>query len=52
MSKRLTGRHAISIHAPREEGDMGIPTGVDGISVFLSTPPARRATHDAGGLFA
>ena len=35
----------ISTHALREEGDyMGIPTGIEGISVFLPTPSARRAT--------
>ena len=37
------GRH-ISIHALREEGDFGIPTGVANLQVFLSTPSARRAT--------
>ena len=34
----------ISIHAPREGSDMGIPTGVSNITVFLSTLPARGAT--------
>ena len=37
-------KDGISIHAPREGSDMGIPTGVHNISVFLSTLPARGAT--------
>ena len=34
----------ISIHALREEGDMAADIRVDGMSAFLSTPSARRAT--------
>ena len=36
-------RH-ISIHALREEGDTFLPTPSQSMSVFLSTPSARRAT--------
>ena len=42
MSEKAT--HRISIHALREEGDFGIPTGIANLQVFLSTPSARRAT--------
>ena len=34
----------ISIHALREEGDMGVYSNNPQISTFLSTPSARRAT--------
>ena len=34
----------ISIHALREEGDLGIVPVIFGLSRFLSTPSARRAT--------
>ena len=37
----------ISIHAPREEGDMADPDFAQTGLVFLSTPPARRATLSA-----
>ena len=35
----------ISIHAPREGGDMGLPFLVDNDIKFQSTPPARGATE-------
>ena len=44
-------RHAarvISIHALREEGDLGLRYEGDKAKVFLSTPSARRATHQTG----
>ena len=41
---RTRGRASISIHALREEGDVGITVPVDDESEFLSTPSARRAT--------
>ena len=34
----------ISIHALREEGDLGTVDDADFLKVFLSTPSARRAT--------
>ena len=34
----------ISIHALREEGDVKLRTGLEGMVKFLSTPSARRAT--------
>ena len=34
----------ISIHALREEGDLGLRYEGDNAKVFLSTPSARRAT--------
>ena len=36
--------HRISIHAPREGGDVKMPTIPKGILRFQSTPPARGAT--------
>ena len=35
----------ISIHALREEGDSAISMLIVAISIFLSTPSARRATE-------
>ena len=35
---------AISIHALREEGDVGVVYSARGVEQFLSTPSARRAT--------
>ena len=35
----------ISIHALREEGDLGLRYEGDNAKVFLSTPSARRATN-------
>ena len=35
---------AVSIHAPRAEGDSRQPQGSDSLRTFQSTPPARRAT--------
>ena len=43
----------ISIHALREEGDVSGALVEAGLAKFLSTPSARRATHNAktvGGL--
>ena len=37
--------HRISIHAPREGGDVKMPTIPKGILRFQSTPPARGATY-------
>ena len=37
----------ISIHAPREGGDLGYARVLDYIGVFQSTPPARGATFHA-----
>ena len=37
--------HRISIHAPREGGDVKMPTIPKGILRFQSTPPARGATN-------
>ena len=37
-------RNRISIHALREEGDLGTVDDADFLKVFLSTPSARRAT--------
>ena len=37
--------HRISIHAPREGGDVKMPTIPKGILRFQSTPPARGATR-------
>ena len=34
----------ISIHALREEGDFTVSNGLIPVSIFLSTPSARRAT--------
>ena len=41
---RAAGHFKISIHALREEGDLGVCPHVDGVGKFLSTPSARRAT--------
>ena len=41
---KVRRRAKISIHALREEGDVGLPYRSDGIAKFLSTPSARRAT--------
>ena len=38
------GRHVISIHALREESDLGSPVILFLESEFQSTPSARRAT--------
>ena len=38
--------HRISIHAPREGGDVKMPTIPKGILRFQSTPPARGATTE------
>ena len=35
----------ISIHALREEGDLGNTAALSVTTIFLSTPSARRATH-------
>ena len=35
---------AISIHAPREGGDVNPPAGRNSVNGFQSTPPARGAT--------
>ena len=40
-------RYLISIHALREEGDLGLRYEGDNAKVFLSTPSARRATEFA-----
>ena len=48
----LTEVRDISIHAPREGGDLGFPTMRVGNRTFQSTPPARGATRTssaAGG---
>ena len=37
--------YLISIHALREEGDYGRKTMGDVLTLFLSTPSARRATR-------
>ena len=42
--RRLRGQEGISIHAPREEGDQFVCVQPVGPNLFLSTPPARRAT--------
>ena len=39
----------ISIHALREEGDLGGVVGMSIVVVFLSTPSARRATEIGHG---
>ena len=36
----------ISIHALREEGDILTGFTFEGTQIFLSTPSARRATHE------
>ena len=41
--------HRISIHAPREGGDVKMPTIPKGILRFQSTPPARGATAGRTG---
>ena len=46
-AKELANKLNISIHALREEGDMAADIRVDGMSAFLSTPSARRATPTA-----
>ena len=40
----------ISIHALREEGDAPVPSRGRGVTVFLSTPSARRATFGCGAV--
>ena len=40
----LAGVEVISIHALREEGDRFIIASTVSLSIFLSTPSARRAT--------
>ena len=42
--KTHADRDDISIHALREEGDGGTSDGVERVTLFLSTPSARRAT--------
>ena len=42
--KRAASSSTISIHALREEGDSNSEVGMGSVSVFLSTPSARRAT--------
>ena len=44
------GQH-ISIHALREEGDDDSKLACTELTVFLSTPSARRATVDKVGLY-
>ena len=44
MLPQKSCRHKISIHALREEGDTSSPTQIQHITIFLSTPSARRAT--------
>ena len=39
----------ISIHALRKEGDTACITAVPTVSLFLSTPSARKATASKGG---
>ena len=41
--------NGISIHALREEGDTASPSSLTGLSTFLSTPSARRATMNCTG---
>ena len=43
--RHLPGLEPISIHALREEGDRRSPQQPPNRSLFLSTPSARRATH-------
>ena len=40
----LQREHTISIHALREEGDLGNTAALSVTTIFLSTPSARRAT--------
>ena len=44
-TSRLPQTYTISIHALREEGDPGIGAKYFYDHIFLSTPSARRATH-------
>ena len=46
----LRRRRGISIHALREEGDPAVYNAMLTACKFLSTPSARRATHDLAGL--
>ena len=44
MGRECPLHHRISIHALREEGDVGREAPVEPYILFLSTPSARRAT--------
>ena len=48
VAKRVDKGDAISIHAPREGGDLGLATLRPGQPAFQSTPPARGATYYSG----